>query len=155
MEQFCYSCGVPLNMPDRVKYALYRSENERTKRNREWFKSYIFYTDTPWPDSKHGVQFFYHPDYKYKFGFQHPLFSLFFGPSFLGLGIALFTSISRIRIWKVMALLVLAVVLHGVTSLIYLAGVQYGEVWYGYSSQHNALYFFFFAGILSPPFRSF
>jgi hypothetical protein len=129
--------GPPIELPAGSKGALYQSSSEVAANNKDWFKSLLFYSDSPWQDSRYGVQFFYHPDFHTTVSFQHPASFIFFGPSFLGLTIAAFATVSRIQFRAFLLLLVVALVLHSISFSFYLLAVKYGEAWSGQSSSHN------------------
>ena len=126
--------------PDGFQYALFRSNAEVAEDNRTWFKSYLLQTPMKGSDGRFGVQFFYHPDTRYRIAFQHPMMFALFGPSFLALCIALPLAFSGIRIGPATALFILAALLHLVSFAFFLGGVRYGEAWSGYSSAHNSPY---------------
>lgn len=136
----------PIELPDGSQGALYRSSSEVAANNKDWFKSLLFYTDSPWQDSRYGVQFFYHPDFRTTVTFQHPASLIFFGPSFVGLSIAAFACVSRVRLWVFLSLVAVALGLHGISFFLYLGAVRYGEAWSGYSSAHNHPYVFLGCG---------
>ncbi len=137
----------PIELPVGSKGALYRSSSEVAANNKDWFKSLLFYTDNPWQDSRHGVQFFYHPDFRTTVSFQHPASLILLGPSFLGLTIAAFATVSRIRLWTFLLLIVVAFVLHSISFSFYLWAVRYGEAWSGQGSSHNYPYAFLGCGL--------
>jgi len=124
--------------PANFRYALFRSSPEVAEDNRTWFKSYLLQTPSPGADGRFGIQFFYHPDYRYRIAFQHPAFLALFGPSFIALCIALPLAFSRVRIGPAMALFTLAALFHVASFLLFLVGVRYGEAWSGYGPAHNS-----------------
>jgi len=136
----------PIELPAGSHGALYRSSSEVAANNKDWFKSLLFYNNTPWQDSRYGVQFFYHPDFQTTIAFNHPASLLFFGPSFLGLTIAAFATVARIRLWVFVSLVAVGLAAHSVSFFFYLWAVRYGEAWSGYSSAHNHPYVLLWSG---------
>ncbi len=133
--------------PDGFQYALFRSDSEVAEDNRTWFKSYLLQTPAKGDDDRFGVQFFYHPDTRYRVAFQHPMIFALFGPSFVALCIALPLAFSGVRIGPATALFMLAALLHLVSFAFFLGGVRYGEAWSGYSSAHNSPYVHLILGL--------
>jgi len=125
----------PPTTPANVRTSL---RAEVAEDNRTWFKSYLLQTPSPGADGRFGIQFFYHPDYRYRIAFQHPAFFALFGPSFIALCIALPLAFSRVRIGPAMALFTLAALFHVASFLLFLVGVRYGEAWSGYGPAHNS-----------------
>lgn len=62
---------------------------------------------------------------------------IFFGPSVLGIVIAVVASLKCERNFSKIALTILALVLHGISSVLLFIGVRVGEAWSGYSRSHN------------------
>ena len=127
-----------VKLPDGTDYALYRSSSTRARNNRDCFRSYLFYSDSLWPDSRRGVQFYYHPDYAFRFSRQSSELLVIFGPSYLALLIALFTMAAVYRTWITPVLFILATVFHGASSAL-LAIVE--SFWGGTGKVYYPMYF--------------
>lgn len=127
-----------VKLPEGADYALYLSSSAYMRNNRDNFRSYIFYSDSPWPDARRGVQFYYHPDYAFRFGLQSPELLFVFGPSYLALLIALFAMAAGYRTWSTPGLFILAAVFHSASSAI-LAFLE--SFWGGTGKVYYPMYF--------------
>lgn len=75
-------------------------------------------------------------------------YCILFGPSVLGIVIAVMASLRCTRNGSKIALTILALSLHGVSSGLLFVGVRIGEAWSGYSSSHNMPFGYGFFGAL-------
>lgn len=75
--------------PSGYRRALFRSDAEGSREYaKPWFKSYLLTSLERGSDERFGVQFFFHPDYRYRLAYADPFLLFMWGPSFLALWIA-------------------------------------------------------------------
>ncbi|WP_281184694.1 hypothetical protein [Trichlorobacter lovleyi] len=81
---------------------------------------------------------FYDPGIGFRPRFIFNTFQLMlYGPSYLGLCIAMFVAMTTLKTAGKAGLLTLSMLLHAVSSFMIFVMVRAGEAWSGYSAEHN------------------
>lgn len=122
-------------------YTLYKSTPETgkpTPGKSTLITSCMLVTKGRFSNGSNAVKLFYDPGIGFRPRYIFNTFQLIlYGPSYLGLCIAMFVAMTALKTASKAGLLTLSMLLHAVSSFMIFVIVRAGEAWSGYSTEHN------------------